>query len=101
MNKSRLFCCLLPFILTGLWVHLYDSLYGKVTVKELKAEKDKDITRRPLIKNYTMMCFKNGKISYGGVNVGPLIYLLNKINETEKGSVKKPRGMVFRAENTT
>ena len=30
-----------------------------------------------------MMCFKNGRITYEGVDVGPKLYLENKINAKE------------------
>ena len=101
MDKSRLFCFLLPFILTSLWVCKYDSWYGSLTPTELNAESTNNITYRPLINNYTMICFKKGTITYGGVNVGPVLYLENKINVTENDTASKPRGMVFRSENTT
>jgi hypothetical protein len=44
------------------------------------------------------MCFKDGTIYYEGVNVGPLLFLENKINSTEMG-VKKARGVVIRAQD--
>jgi hypothetical protein len=47
-----------------------------------------------------MMCFKNGKISYGGKDVGSKLYLENKADKDEAAEgVIKPRGTVFNALN--
>ena len=97
-------CCALIFLLSPVWasiywMHIYSDSHPQGIPQKLQY-KTMDNTFRPLTKNYTMMCFKNGKISYGGVNVGSKLYLENEINKDEADEgVIKPRGDVFNAEN--